>query len=114
VALHLAGPRLHHEPHESANAQSFAAQVAAAADAERRRLERDLHHGAQQRLVALAIQLTLLSRRLDADSETKRDLDAARAELAGSLVDLRELAHGLSPSGPPHRGLAAAVESTCA
>jgi signal transduction histidine kinase len=87
------------------------ARVVAAADTERRRLERDLHDGAQQRLVSLSLSLALVSRQLTPDSEAKRMLDAARAELAASLTELRELARGLHPAVLSSRGLPAALDS---
>jgi signal transduction histidine kinase len=90
---------------------SIQARIVAAADTERRRLERDLHDGAQQRLVSLSLQLALVSRQLTPDSESKRMLDAARAELAASLTELRELARGLHPAVLSSRGLPAALES---
>jgi signal transduction histidine kinase len=78
------------------------------AHTERVRLERDLHDGAQQRLVALSLQLALLSRRLPPESRPL--LDAARGELATALSELRELARGICPTALNH-GLAAALES---
>ena len=94
-----------------ANGPHPSAERIAAADSERRQLERDLHDGAQQRLVALSLQLALLSQQLIPDSETKRLLDAARAELAASLIELRELARGLRPAALSDRGLPAVLES---
>jgi signal transduction histidine kinase len=82
-----------------------------AADAERRRLERNLHDGAQQRLVALALELRTLAGRMGADSEAERLLDSARAHLQASLNELRELAHGLHPAILSSHGLAVALES---
>ncbi len=74
------------------------ARVVSASDAERRRLERDLHDGAQQQLVSLAIQLRLLAMDLAPDSDQARLLDAAQQQLAASLQELRELAAGLHPA----------------
>jgi signal transduction histidine kinase len=70
-----------------------------AAQVERRRLERNLHDGAQQRLVALALSLRLAERQVERDPAAARDLLAgASAELAEALEDLRELARGLHPA----------------
>jgi signal transduction histidine kinase len=74
------------------------ARALSASDAERRRLERDLHDGAQQRLVSLAIQLRLLAMDLTPDSHQSRLLAAAQEQLAASLQELRELAAGLHPA----------------
>ena len=85
-----------------------------AGDAERRRLERDLHDGAQQRLVALSLQLRLLAgtaaRRPGAPSSSST---TAREELAASLEELRELARGIHPAVLDH-GLAAGAASALA
>jgi signal transduction histidine kinase len=70
-----------------------------AGDRERRRLERDLHDGAQQRLVSLGMALRLAQRQLGAgDTELDRLFDRSVAELATAVVELREIAHGLRPS----------------
>jgi signal transduction histidine kinase len=79
---------------------------------ERRRLERDLHDGAQQRLVALSLQLGLARRKLTEDPDTaERLLDAARNELDRALEELRELARGIHPAILTDRGLPAALEA---
>jgi signal transduction histidine kinase len=78
-----------------------------AGDAERRRLERDLHDGAQSRLVALALLLTSARRR--ADGELAELLDRAREELDTSLEELRELARGIHPAVLTDRGLEPAL-----
>src|SRR3954453_7782227 len=85
-------------------------RIVAAGDAERRRLERNLHDGAQQRLVAIALQLRLLQRRVGDDPSVEELVRAASDELALSLSELRELARGLHPAVLEH-GLAAALES---
>ena len=89
-------------------------QVVAAADGERRRLERDIHDGAQQRLVSLALQLGRIGKRLDPESEVGRLLAAARAELAESLQELREIARGLHPAVLVDHGLGAALRALAA
>jgi signal transduction histidine kinase len=79
---------------------------------ERRRLERDLHDGAQQRLVALSLQLGMARRKLDADPPTAaRLLEASTAELQRALEELRELARGIHPAILTDRGLGAAIEA---
>jgi signal transduction histidine kinase len=89
------------------------ARIVEAGDAERRRLERDLHDGAQQRLVALSLALRLLRSQLgpDQDHLLVARLDAAEAELARAVAELRELAHGIHPAVLSDEGLAAAVEA---
>jgi signal transduction histidine kinase len=89
------------------------ARIVAAGDAERRRLERDLHDGAQQRLVALALALRLLRSQLDAhgDERALRRLDEADVELGRAISELRELAEGIFPTVLADAGLAAAVRA---
>jgi signal transduction histidine kinase len=86
--------------------------------AERRRLERDLHDGAQQRLVALSLQLGLVGQQLErgeAGTRAARELlDAARAEARAALEDLRELARGIHPAVLTDRGLRPALEALAA
>ncbi len=88
------------------------ARIAAAADSERRRIERDLHDGAQQRLVALRIQLELAAEEVEDENPTEaanlRDL-GTDVDLA--LEDIRSLAHGIYPTILSDRGLADAVRS---
>ncbi len=87
------------------------ARIVTAGDVARRRLERNLHDGAQQRLVSLALSLRLALATLDTDPATARaTLDRARDELALALDELRELARGLHPAVLTDRGLRAAVE----
>ena len=93
------------------SAPSMIARVVESGDAERRRLERDLHDGAQQRLVALGLQLGLLASRLEPESEASRLLAGARRELAASLKELRDIARGLHPAVLSCGGLGAALEA---
>lgn len=65
---------------------------------EQRRLERDLHDGAQQRLVALGMRLRVLQRSAELPARASDDLDAAVAELGTAVAELRRLAHGVRPS----------------
>jgi len=83
------------------------ARIVEAAGAARRKLERDLHDGAQQRLVGLAIQLRLLTRRLGADA----GIEPCIQELLGALEELRDLARGLHPAVLSERGLVPALEA---
>ena len=77
---------------------------------ERRRLERDLHDGAQQRLVSLALTLHMAREKLDAEpGETGRLLDRSREELDQALRELRDLARGIHPAALADRGLDAGV-----
>jgi signal transduction histidine kinase len=81
---------------------------------ERRRLERNLHDGAQQRLVALALELGLLAEQAESDPATQTRLKRARSELAQSLDELRDIARGLHPAVVSGHGLAVALESLVA
>ena len=91
------------------------ARIIEAADNARRVLERNLHDGAQQRLVALSVTLRLAEARTATDpAEAAAIISAAREELAAALEDLRELARGIHPAVLTDRGLAAAVEALVA
>jgi signal transduction histidine kinase len=83
------------------------ARIVEAGDAERKRLERDLHDGAQQRLVALSLSVRLLRER----SPDVEMLERADVELRAAIEELRELAHGLYPAVLADEGLGAAVEA---
>ncbi|MGH8893352.1 MAG: sensor histidine kinase [Actinomycetes bacterium] len=89
------------------------ARIVAAGDAERRRMERDLHDGAQQRLVTVALALRLTELRLGqgADPQVRTDLSQAVKELGQAIDDLRDLARGIHPAILTEAGLAAAIES---
>ncbi len=90
-------------------------RIVEAGDSERRRLERNLHDGAQQRLVSMALQLRLLGAQLDRDPVAVRTLvERLQAELDHALAELRELARGIHPAILSDRGLAAAVETLAA
>jgi PAS domain S-box-containing protein len=91
------------------------ARIVQAGDAERRRLERNLHDGAQQRLVALSLSLRLAQSKLQSDpAAANAVLEASREELAAALDELRELARGIHPAILTDRGLAAALEAVAA
>lgn len=81
---------------------------------ERQRLERDLHDGAQQRLIALSLDLSRLQNRPGTDDESRAALAEARREVAASLDELRAVARGLHPAVLSGHGLAVAVESVAA
>ena len=87
------------------------ARLVEVGDAERRRLERNLHDGAQQRLVSVALQLGMVNARLDSDPQGAGEiLTAAREDLSRGLDELRELARGIHPVVLTERGLGAALE----
>ena len=89
------------------------AGMVAAADAERRRIERDLHDGAQQRLVSLA--MTLGRAKVAEDpNHTRRLVDEAHGEAKEALIELRNLARGIHPAVLTDRGLDAAVSALAA
>ena len=89
------------------------ARIVQFGDAERRRLVRDLHDGAQQRLVTLSLALRLARTRLGPgmDPALAGRIDEAEAELRDALADLRELAQGIFPVILAEEGLSAAVEA---
>jgi PAS domain S-box-containing protein len=106
--VHRLNAELHAKVEELAASR---ARIVAAGDVERRRLERNLHDGAQQRLVALSLSLRLALAKLDSDPAAARTLlSGAADELALALEELRELARGLHPAVLTDRGLGAAVE----
>jgi signal transduction histidine kinase len=92
-----------------AQLQDSRARIIAAADAERRRLERDLHDGAQQRLVSLSMQLGLAKRRLAKGEDVRELVASADAELHAAIKELRDLARGIHPAVLTDRGLAPAL-----
>jgi signal transduction histidine kinase len=111
AGMALENERLHAEAESRlAEVQASRERIVAASDAERRRLERNLHDGAQQRLVALSLQLRLLEGRVGDDPSAQALVATASSELAESLAELRELARGIHPAVLDH-GLAAALDS---
>src|SRR5262249_35346238 len=86
-------------------------RIVEAGDRERRRVERNLHDGAQQRLATVALTLAVLREREQADPEITAALARASAELRRAIAELRELARGIHPAVLAEDGLAAAVES---
>lgn len=86
-----------------------------AADDERRRIERDLHDGAQQRLVALGVELGAAKRRAATDPEAAAEaLDHAHREVKETLAELRDLVRGIHPAVLTDRGLDAALSALAA
>jgi signal transduction histidine kinase len=86
-----------------------------AAEAERRRIERDLHDGAQQRLVALGMTLGLAREKLEADPDAARALlDEAHADAKAAMTELRAIARGIHPAVLDDRGLSAALSALAA
>jgi signal transduction histidine kinase len=89
-------------------------RIVEAADDERRRLERNLHDGAQQRLVVVLLALHRLEKQLREDPQLEPVARSAREELEGAIVDLRELARGLHPPRLAQQGLEAALRAGAA
>jgi signal transduction histidine kinase len=113
--LALDNERLHSELlAQLAGLRASRARIIAAGDAERLRLERDLHDGAQQRLVVLALTLRVARTRLEAPSSKDQMslgcVTKAETELHTALADLRALAQGIFPAVLEDEGLAAAVQ----
>jgi signal transduction histidine kinase len=107
-----ADPELTAQVHELEDARS---RIIAAADAERRRIERDLHDGAQQRLVALALNLRMAEQRAESGDPAAAELVRQAGEEANlALKELRDLARGIHPAILTNRGLPAALEDLAA
>ena len=85
-----------------------------AQDAERRKIERNLHDGTQQQLIALAIQLGLLTESADDPDLLRKAIPDLKAQLSAALDDLRALAHGIYPPLLAERGLAMALHAQAA
>ncbi len=110
--LALENARLHAEMlAQVSTIKESRARIVAAGDDERRRIERDIHDGAQQRLVALALQLRAAQREREIDPEVAALLDESVRELQSAVEELRELARGVHPAILTEEGLAAALES---
>jgi signal transduction histidine kinase len=111
VGLALDNERLHAQlRNQLQELRASRARLVRAADSERRRLERDLHDGAQQRLLALGLALDMLGTRVQ-DDEAAQLLADAGEELATALRELRELARGIHPAILADQGLAAAART---
>jgi signal transduction histidine kinase len=94
--------------------QESRARVLSAEQDERRRLERNLHDGAQQRLISLSLDLKRLERRLGDDPDAQAEIDQARSEIATSLEELRTIARGLHPAVVSGHGLQVALDTLAA
>jgi signal transduction histidine kinase len=116
TARWLLAPRRHDELGERVTRlETSRAAAVDSAEAERRRIERDLHDGAQQRLVALAMGLGTARERLDADPEGGRQLVAdAHEEAKAALKEIRDLVRGIHPVILEDRGLDAALSAVVA
>jgi PAS domain S-box-containing protein len=113
-AAQAAAEREHVERARAEAVHASRARIVEAQLEERRRLGRDLHDGAQQRLVNIALGLQIARRAVADGDEAAAVLDDALAEARTALAELRELAAGLHPSVLAHRGLRGAVESLTA
>ena len=94
--------------------ESSRGRVIEAGQQERKRLERNLHDGAQQRLIALSLELKMLEGKLGDDPEAQARIEDAREEIAVSLEELRDVARGLHPAVLTGHGLKVALESLAA
>jgi PAS domain S-box-containing protein len=100
------------EEARTAELRASRARIVAAADAARRKIERDLHDGAQQRLVALSLEIRVARARAEREPESAGPfLDRLAEELAATSAELRELARGIHPAVLTQRGLAPAIEA---
>jgi signal transduction histidine kinase len=86
-------------------------RIVRAGDDERRRLERDLHDGAQQRLLGIGMALQLIRSKLDGNEAARSLLDETETEMQAALAELRELARGIHPAVLTDNGLASAVRT---
>jgi signal transduction histidine kinase len=115
AAMALENARLHAELRARLDElRQSRARIVEAGQKERQRLERNLHDGAQQRLVALSLELSRLEGRLAHDAEAVARVERAQGEIAASLDALRELAHGLHPAVVSAHGLEVALEELAA
>ena len=90
------------------------ARIVEAGQRERQRLERNLHDGAQQRLIALSLDLSVLEGRLEGDPDVRMRIAQARREIATSLEELRDVARGIHPAVVSGHGLEIALEQLAA
>jgi PAS domain S-box-containing protein len=110
--LLISGVDITERKQQEAELRRSRARLVEASDVERRRLERNLHDGAQQRLVSLSLMLRLAQARVEDDpGQAERLLGQASDELAQALEELRELARGIHPAVLSDRGLGAALEA---
>ncbi len=115
AARELLGPsRAEELEHRVAKLAKTRAGVVDAADAERRRLERDLHDGTQQRLVSLAMNLGMARAQTTTAEEAREAIAEAHEEAKAALTELRHLVRGLHPAVLEDRGLDAALSGVAA
>jgi signal transduction histidine kinase len=115
AARRLLGPsRTEELEHRVEHLAQTRAGVVDAADAERRRLERDLHDGTQQRLVALAMNLGIAKAQATTAEQAQHAIEEAHEEAKAALVELRNLIRGLHPAVLEDRGLDAALSGVVA
>jgi signal transduction histidine kinase len=116
AGLALENERLHAELRSHVDdLRESRARIVQAGDAERRRLERNLHDGAQQRLVVMSLHLRLVESKVASDPEGAAQIVAQlREELTEALEELRELARGIHPAILTDRGLGPALEAVAA
>jgi signal transduction histidine kinase len=115
AGIALENARLHAELHARlAELRGSRARIVEAGQSERQRLERDLHDGAQQRLIALSLELKMLEGELDGNPDATRRLDEAQHEITRSLEELRAVARGIHPAVLTGHGLAIALEQVTA
>jgi signal transduction histidine kinase len=115
AAISLENARLHAELRARLEElKGSRARIVDASQKERQRLERNLHDGAQQRLIALSLELRFLEERLTGDPEARARLDQARWEIATSLEELRDVARGIHPAVVTGHGLEIALEQLAA
>ncbi|MFD8078782.1 sensor histidine kinase [Streptomyces sp. NPDC059718] len=103
--------RLHQISVQAAELQAAAKRIVKAQDEARRRLENDLHDGAQQRLVVLALTLRAVAAQAAHDTVLAGAIEDARRELTLALAELRELARGIHPAVLTREGLGAALDA---
>ena len=113
AAIALTNERLQAELHRRVDElRASRARIVEAGDEERRRLERNLHDGAQQRLVSLALSIRLAEATVSRNpEEARRILAAASEELSAALTELREIARGIHPGVLRDRGLGPALQA---
>ena len=100
--------------HQAAELQASRGRLVAAADAERRRIERNLHDGAQQHLVALSVKVRLLEQFAERDPERARSLmNQLQEDVGAAIEELRSLAHGIYPPLLSSAGLGVAMSAAC-
>ena len=115
VARALLGPsRAEELEHRVEHLTQTRAGAVDAADAERRRLERDLHDGTQQRLVSLAMNLGMARAQAETTDEARQAIAEAHEEAKAALAELRDLIRGLHPAVLEDRGLDAALSGVAA